>query len=663
MGDTGDDVLIGGTGDDELIGGTGRDILTGGDGADQFVLHAALSATTNVDQLTDFDGGVDTIQLSRSVFTALALGTLDADAFQSGAGVTTAADADDRILYDTTTGALYYDVNGTAAGGPIQIATLTGAPALSASDITVIAPPLNAGAVIAPAASAANRLTAPTATSADSHAHQIIQGTSGDDLFAGRGGDDELTGGAGSDTAWYGGFAQEYLLATEDGVLTVTDRQAVNGDEGTDQLTTIEQLQFSDARLTVTSERRVNSETAADQNDGRVTALVDGGYVVTWESFEQDGDFNGVYLQRYDAAGVAVGGEVQVNTETANDQSDSAVTGLADGGYVVTWTSSLQDGSGAGVYLQQYDTAGATVGGEVLVNSTTANSQSDSAVTGLADGGYVVTWESDGGQDGDGYGIYAQRYDAAGNRVGIEVQVHSTIAGDQNQSAVTALADGGYVVTWTSEELDGEHGSIALQRYDMAGSAVGGEVLVNSTTAGDQEDSAVAALADGGYVVTWESDGQDGDNEGTYLQRYDADGDQVGGEVRVNRTTVGDQQDSAVTALADGGYAVTWESSGQDGDGYGIYVQRYNAAGEAVGLVVTGTAGDERLNIGTHQLLTVDGAGGNDTLTGGASADILLGGTGTDSLIGNAGDDYLNGGIGADRLLGGLGNDTYVVDN
>ncbi|MBH0185043.1 MAG: calcium-binding protein, partial [Nitrospira sp.] len=241
--------------------------------------------------------------------------------------------------------------------------------------------------------------------------------------------------------------------------------------------------------------------------------------------------------------------------------------------------------------------------------------------------------------------------------------VHSTIAGDQNQSAVTALADGGYVVTWTSEELDGEHGSIALQRYDMAGSAVGGEVLVNSTTAGDQEDSAVAALADGGYVVTWESDGQDGDNEGTYLQRYDADGDQVGGEVRVNRTTVGDQQDSAVTALADGGYAVTWESSGQDGDGYGIYVQRYNAAGEAVGLVVTGTAGDERLNIGTHQLLTVDGAGGNDTLTGGASADILLGGTGTDSLIGNAGDDYLNGGIGADRLLGGLGNDTYVVDN
>ncbi|MBH0183476.1 MAG: hypothetical protein HP490_17865, partial [Nitrospira sp.] len=175
------------------------------------------------------------------------------------------------------------------------------------------------------------------------NANNQLQGTSEDDLLAGRGGDDQLDGGAGSDTAWYGGLVHEYLLSTEDGILTVTDRQATNGDEGTDQLTTIEQLQFSDARLTVTSERRVNSTTASNQSQSMVTGLVDGGYVVSWMSNGQDGSGTGIYAQRYDVQGLMVGGEVRVNSTTASNQSQSVVTGLADGGYVVTWTSNGQD--------------------------------------------------------------------------------------------------------------------------------------------------------------------------------------------------------------------------------------------------------------------------------------------------------------------------------
>jgi len=174
----------------------------------------------------------------------------------------------------------------------------------------------------------------------------------------------------------------------------------------------------------------------------------------------------------------------------------------------------------------------------------------------------------------------------------------------------------------------------------------------------------VAALADGGYVVVWESQGQDGDQNGIYAQRYDAAGDRVGGEVLVNATTVDDQDNPAVTGLADGGYVVTWDSEGQEGDNNGVYAQRYDATGAAVGgLRVTGTEGADRLTVGTHTLITVDGADGNDQLTGGASADILLGDSGLDSLTGNAGDDYLDGGSGADTMLGGAGHDTYLVDS
>ncbi|WP_230534671.1 hypothetical protein, partial [Microvirga roseola] len=139
-----------------------------------------------------------------------------------------------------------------------------------------------------------------------------------------------------------------------------------------------------------------------------VTALSDGGWVVTWESYGQDGSGYGIYQQRYDSAGTAVDGEQQVNTYTTDGQSLPDVTALADGGWVVSWRSDGQDGSGTGIYQQLYDATGTAVGGEQQVNSYTTSTQDESRVTALSDGGWVVTWHSDG-QDGSGYGVYQQR--------------------------------------------------------------------------------------------------------------------------------------------------------------------------------------------------------------------------------------------------------------
>ena len=93
----------------------------------------------------------------------------------------------------------------------------------------------------------------------------------------------------------------------------------------------------------------------------------------------------------------------------------------------------------------------------------------------------------------------------------------------------------------------------------------------------------MTALAGGGFVVTWTSDGQDGSGYGIYGQRYAPDGTAVGSEFRVNTFTANNQHWSSVTALAGGGFVVTWTSLGQDGSGYGIYGQRYAADGTAVG--------------------------------------------------------------------------------
>src|SRR5262249_41287256 len=72
---------------------------------------------------------------------------------------------------------------------------------------------------------------------------------------------------------------------------------------------------------------------------------------------------------------IAAANEFRVNATTLNDQTLPSVTGLAGGGYVVTWEASSQDGSGKGIYAQRYDASGATVGGEFLVNTFTSSDQ------------------------------------------------------------------------------------------------------------------------------------------------------------------------------------------------------------------------------------------------------------------------------------------------
>lgn len=141
LGNAGANSLVGSAFADVLNGGAGKDILTGGAGADRFVFSTAPGAG-NVDTLTDFVSGVDTIQLSAAIFKALGgtAGSLLEGQFWSAAGANKGHDADDRLIYDSHSGALYYDADGSGGGASVQIALLGNAahPALSYSDFSVI---------------------------------------------------------------------------------------------------------------------------------------------------------------------------------------------------------------------------------------------------------------------------------------------------------------------------------------------------------------------------------------------------------------------------------------------------------------------------------------------------------------------------------------------
>ena len=339
---------------------------------------------------------------------------------------------------------------------------------------------------------------------------------------------------------------------------------------------------FNSSGTAIGGEFQVNTHTAFHQTDSRVTGTGDGGFLVTWTSTDsaQDGSGYGVFAQRFNSSGTKVGAEFQVNTTTSSHQLHSNPTSLTGGGFVITWASNEQDGSGKGVFGQLYDASGVAVGGEFQINTHTNADQMLPRVTSLSDGGFVATWSSDQ-QDGSGFGVFGQRYDATGSVIGSEFKINTSTNSNQFVDSATVLSNGDIIVSWSNENLDGSGYGVYGQRFDSSGSAIGNEFRINTYIENNQGGVSVSGLSDGGFVAAWSSQGQDASGYGVYGRRFDAQGNQVGNEFRINTLTADDQLNPAVTSLADGGFAVTWQSITQDGEGWEIRGQRFSGSVDA----------------------------------------------------------------------------------
>ena len=179
--------------------------------------------------------------------------------------------------------------------------------------------------------------------------------------------------------------------------------------------------------------------------------------VVVWTTLRADFSDSQVFQQRYSASGMPLSQADQlVNVTAAGEQYDLKVTGLSDGGWVVTWGSPGQDGNGRGIFQQRFNNAGVALSpADLAVNITTTDDQVEPATTALSDGGWVVTWTSDN-QDGDAGGSYQQRFDKHGVAASaVDMLVDTVITDNQYEPSVSALVDGGWIVTWTSYLQDG----------------------------------------------------------------------------------------------------------------------------------------------------------------------------------------------------------------
>lgn len=299
------------------------------------------------------------------------------------------------------------------------------------------------------------------------------------------------------------------------------------------------------------SEFQVNTATLLNQRSPSTAMDADGDFVVVWSSDGQDGSGNGIFGQRFDSDGIAQGAEFQINRTTFSNQRAASVAMDADGDFVVTWESYGQDGSGTGVYAQRYNAVGTPQGNELRVNVSTADNQSSTSVAMDASGNFVISWISEN-QDGSGSGIYAQRFNAIGVAQGSEFRVNTFTMGEQVEPAVSMNAAGEFVIAWHGSGSGGSGDDIYAQHFDAMGVAQGTEFQVNTVTIDQQRFAEVAMDIAGNFVVTWESHGQDGDDYGIYARRFSSTGVPEGAEFLVNSTTTGIQRSASIAIDVDG---------------------------------------------------------------------------------------------------------------
>lgn len=268
--------------------------------------------------------------------------------------------------------------------------------------------------------------------------------------------------------------------------------------------------------------------------------------------------------------------EIRINTTTTNSQTNPDISASPGGvQFNVVWESDGQDGSGWGIYGQRFSRTGTPFGGEYQINDDTSGTQQNPAVAQFSDDFYVVVWND------RPFNISMKYFSSSGNTIDSEFDVTTTdhFVSDWITDIATFPDDSGFVIVWRGDDLNHDN-QIYSRVYDAHGNAITGEYLVNSDTTYDKANPAVASFRDGtGFVVVWESEGQDGSGDGIYGRIFDQTGSAMGSEFLINTYTSGYQIDPTVATLASENFVVAWYDSDQSA----IFFQIFDSNGIRVG--------------------------------------------------------------------------------
>ncbi len=364
-------------------------------------------------------------------------------------------------------------------------------------------------------------------------------------------------------------------------------------------------------------EYRANTVTFGQQSAPSVAMDKDGNFIVVWATNSDEIYAFEVGGKKFSSAGIPLNPvDIPINTYTSNAQVAPKIAMDSDGSFVVVWQSFNQEGefSDWGIFGQRYSSVGDQVGTEFQINTYTTANQTNPAIAMDNNGDFVVAWQSGsygalGNQDGAGYGIFAQKYNKNGARVGFEFQVNSYTSGYQQFPSIAIDADGDFIIAWDGSGPGDVQGIFAKIFY-AEGLSQENEFKVNTVDASQETNPSVAMDDYGDFVVTWTSashHGLDDQYYGIFGQRFSASLVAQGSEFQVNSYTTNSQQYSSVSMDNEGNFVVVWQSLNEevlDAESItlgfqplnGIFGQRFSADGSDIGgeFQVNGVARDQQ---------------------------------------------------------------------
>lgn len=287
--------------------------------------------------------------------------------------------------------------------------------------------------------------------------------------------------------------------------------------------------------------------------DTALKVLADGGWIVTW--VETKGSPESLHMLRFDANGVAVGGE-----QDLGQLSSPAVSALSDGGWIVTGWAYDETTNTSEEVAWRFDASGARV---ELDEAMDGGSE---WLAGLPDGGWVGL---DLQQTDDHWNLVQQRYGSNGQAVGSGVTLSTAASPGPDQNQVTVLEDGDWVTTWIE-------GDTRYQQYFTSDGVATGEAA--AYPAGPWSvDPTITATPDGGWLILYKEERQ------WNLLRFDTDGAQVGDATAIDTVSYR-RTPQALAVLSDGGWAIVWSGSTDSREHHeNTVMQVYGADGTTMG--------------------------------------------------------------------------------
>ena len=634
----GNDSLTDGLGNDTLIGGLGNDTMNGGAGQDVFVFDTALNALTNKDTILGFNVVDDQIQLDATIFSAIGA-TLDANEFRSGAGITTAATVDQHIIFNSTTGALYYDADGVGVQAATQFATLTGTVGtLTNNDFLLTNANLTGLALTG---------TIGSDTLIGGAGNDIISGGSGEDILIGELGLDILDGGVWTDT---------YVF------LNPTEHQAAEiADSGFGD---IDEVRFASITAGATLTLFAGDTGIETVVIGTGTGLVAVTSAITALNIEASGVLNGLYIKGNWGNNSLTGTSQNDTLDGGAGGADTLIGGQGNDILIGRFgNNTLNGGEGSDTYIFSVSTEHTVA--EIADNGNTGDDEIRFTSQNLVDTLTLFTGDTGIERIVIGTGTGAVAYTGGTSFLNINAAAITntlTITGNSGNNSITGGLGNDTIYGGDDSLLFGNLGHDTLHGGQGNDTLYG---LDGDSLYGDQgNDSLIGMLGIQTLIGGIGNDTLDG-GEGGDVYIFNAGSEHVVAEIT----------DSGLLGVDELRFAATVASTltifagdiGLEkiviGTGTGtvanssLYINNNVDASAALnGLSIIGNVGDNNI-IGTIF---------NDNLNGGSGIsgnDTLIGGQGNDTISGGGGSDVLVGGAGFDLLDGGEDSDVYVISS